>query len=116
MTSLSKKDQNTSQSIDDKIQKLKDKQHALETKMVQQLHRALKSHQSFSLPFPTLMGGFIDVIEQAKANSNQAEAWNVSGEKFLRQRIKQQSTITPSKNSPAISEQPRTMENPHDQA
>ncbi len=114
MTSLSKKDQNTSQSIDDKIQKLKDKQHALETKMVQQLHRALKSHQSFSLPFPTLMGGFIDVIEQAKANSNQAEAWNVSGEKFLRQRIKQQSTITPSKNSPAISASPTAMEKYHD--
>jgi len=116
MTSLSKKDQNTSQSIDDKIQKLKDKQHALETKMVQQLHRALKSHQSFSLPFPTLMGGFIDVIEQAKANSNQAEAWNVSGEKFLRQRIKQQSTITPSKNSPAISTSPTAMEKYHDKA
>ena len=116
MTSLSKKDQNTSQSIDDKIQKLKDKQHALETKMVQQLHRALKSHQSFSLPFPTLMGGFIDVIEQAKANSNQAEAWNVSGEKFLRQRTNQQSKSIPSKTRPAVSALPTTMENFHDEA
>jgi|GEM_PF-3412766 len=114
MTSLSKKDQKTSNHLDNKIQQLKAKQHAIETKMAQQLHRALESHQGFSIPFPTLMGGFIDVIEQAKANSNQAEAWNAFGEKFLRQRIKQQSTITPSKNSPAISTSPTAMEKYHD--
>ena len=116
MTSLSKKTQKSSHALDTKIQQLKDKQHVLETKMVQQLHRTLKSHQGFSLPFPTLMGGMIDVMEQAKANSHQVEAWNVSGEKFLRQRIKQQSKNIPSKNSHAVSTSSTAMENPHDQA
>jgi hypothetical protein len=116
MTSLSKKTQKSSQAIDEKIQQLKNKQYTLETKMVQQLHRALKTHQGFSLPFPTLMGGLIDVMEQVKANSNQAEAWNVSGGKFLRQRIKQQSQIPPSKNCPAVSTLSTAMENPYDQA
>jgi len=116
MTSLPKKVQKTSSHLANKIQQLKEKQHILETKMVQQLHRALKSHQGFSFPFPTLMEGFIDVMEQAKADSNQVEAWNASGEKFLRQRIKQQSTITPSKNSPAISTSPTAMEKYHDKA
>ena len=116
MTSLSKKVKNSSQRIDNKIHHLKDKQHALETKMVQQLHRALKIHQGFSIPFPTLMGGLIDVMEQANTNSNQVEAWNVSGAKFLRQRIKQQSQIPPSKNCPAVSTLSTAMENPYDQA
>lgn len=116
MTSLPKKAQQSSQLIDTKIQKLKAKQHTLETKMLQQLHRALKTHQEFSLPFPTLMGGLIDIMEQAKTNSHQAEVWNASGEKFLRQRTQQPSSIPSSKNSPEVSEQPRTMENPHDQA
>lgn len=116
MASLSKKAQKSSQLIDAKIQKLKDKQHALETKMVQRLHRALKTHQGFSFPFPTLMGGFIDVMEQAKTNSHQVEAWNTSGKKFLRKRTKQQSTITTSKNNPTVSTPPTAMENPHDQA
>ncbi len=115
MASLSKKAQKSSQPLDTKIQKLKDMQHALETKMLQQLHRALKTHQGFSLPFPMLMGGLIDIMEQAKINAHQAEVWNVSGGKFLRQRNKQPSSIIASKNSPAVSEQPRTMENPHDQ-
>lgn len=114
MTSVPENIQKPSSHLDNKIQQLKAKQHAIETKMVQQLHRALKSHQGFSLPFPTLMGGLMEVMEQAKANSNQAEAWNMSGEKFLRQRIKQQSTITPSKNSPAISASPTAMEKYHD--
>lgn len=116
MASLSKKDQQSSQSIDAKIQKLKDKQHALETKMVQHLHRALKTQQGFSLPFPTLIGGLLEVMEQAKANSHQVEVWNVSGGKFMRQRIKQQSTITSSKNSSAVSKLPTPMEDTHDQA
>lgn len=116
MTSVPENIQKSSSHLDNKIQQLKEKQHILETKMVQQLHRALKSHQGFSFPFSTLIGGFIDVMEQAKTNSNQAEAWNVSGEKFLRQRTQQPSSIPSSKNGPAISEQPRTMENPHDQA
>ena len=114
MTSLSKKTQKSSQPINTKVQQLKDKQHVLETKMVQQLHRALKSHQGFSLPFPTLVGGLIDVMEQAKANSHQAEVWNVSGGKFLRQRTKQQSKNTDSKNISAVSTSPAAMENPHD--
>jgi len=114
MTSLPKKVQKSSQPIDAKIQKLKAKQHALETKMVQQLHRALKSHQGFSLPFPTLMGGLMEVMEQAKTNSHQAEVWNVSGGKFLHQRNKQLSTIPSSKNSPAVSELPTAMEKSHD--
>ena len=116
MASLSKKIQKSSQPIDTKIQKLKDKQQVLETKMVQQLHRALKSHQGFSLPFPTLMGGLIDVMEQAKANSHQVEAWNTSGKKFLRKRTKQQSKILSSKNNPAVSKLPTAMEKSHDQA
>lgn len=116
MASLSKKTQKSSQPIDAKIQKLKDKQLVLETKMVQQLHRALKTHQGFSLLFPMLMGGFIDVMEQAKVNSNQAEVWKVSGGKFLRQRIKQQSSVTSSKNSPAVSTPSTAMEKSHDQA
>jgi hypothetical protein len=116
MASLPKKAQKSSQPIDAKIQKLKDKQHTLETKMVQQLHRALKTHQGFSLPFPTLMGGLLDVMEQAKLNSHQVEAWNTSGGKFLRQRTKQQSTITSSKNSPAVSTPSTAMEKSHDQA
>ena len=115
MTSLSKKVKNSSQRIDNKIQHLKDKQHALETKMVQQLHRALKSHQGFSLPFPTLMGGFIEVMEQAKADSNQVEAWNASGEKFLRQRIRQPKN-TDSKNSSAVPVSTTAMEKTHDEA
>ncbi len=114
MASLSKKVQKSSQTIDTKIQQLKDKQHALETKMVQQLHRALKSHQGFSLPFPTLMGGLIDIMEQVKANSHQVEVWNVAGGKFLRQRNKQPSNILFSKNSPEVSELPTAMENAHD--
>jgi hypothetical protein len=114
MTSLSKKVKNSSQHIDNKIQKLKDKQHALEDKMVQHLHRALKSHQGFLLPFPTLMGGLIEVMEQTKANSHQAEVWNVSGEKFLRQRTKQHPKITASKNISAVSTVPAAMENPDD--
>lgn len=116
MTSLPKKDQKTSNHLDNKIQQLKAKQHAIETKMVQQLHRALKSHQGFSLPFPTLMGGFIGVMEQAKTNANQVEAWKISGGKFLRQRTKQQPQILSSKNSSAISTPSTAMENPHDQA
>ena len=116
MASLSQRNQKSSHVIDAKIQKLKDKQHALETKMVQLLHRALKSHQGFLLPFPTLMGGLIDIMDQAKTNSHQAEAWNVSGGKFLRQRNKQPSKLTFSKNSSAVSELPTTMENPHDEA
>ena len=114
MASSSKKDIKTSQSLSNKIQKLKDKQLTLETKMVQQLHRALKSHQGFSLPFPTLMGGLIDIMEQAKTNSHQAEVWNVSRGKFLHQRNKQLSTIPSSKNSPAVSELPTAMEKSHD--
>jgi len=102
MASLSKRNQKSSQPIDTKIQKLKDKQHVLETKMVQQLHRALKDHQGFSIPFPTLLGGLIDIMDQAKTNSNQAEIWNVSGGKFLRKRS-QQPKIPSSKNSPAVS-------------
>ena len=82
--------------------------------MVQQLHRAIKTHQGFSLPFPTLMGGLIDVMEQARSNSHLVEAWNVSGGKFLHQRIKQQSSITPAKNSPAISTASTAMEKSHD--
>jgi len=116
MTSLPKKVQKSSKPIDAKIQKLKDKQHGLETKMVQQLHRALKAHQGFSLPFPTLMGGLIDIMEQAKTNSHQAEAWNVSGGKFLRQRNTQPSSISLPKNNSAVSELPTTMEKSHDQA
>jgi len=116
MTSLPKKVQKTSGHLANKIQQLKNKQHVLEIKMVQQLHRALKTHQGFYLPFPTLMGGLMEVMEQAKVNSNQAEAWNVSGGKFLRQRIKQQSQIPPSKNCPAVSTLSTAMENPHDQA
>ncbi len=114
MASLSKRNQKSSQPIDAKIQKLKDKQHVLETKIVQQLHRALKSHQGFSLPFPALMGGLIDVMEQAKTNSNQAEAWNVAGGKFLHKRTKQQPKITSSKNISAVSTSPTAMENPND--
>ncbi len=116
MTSLSKKAQKSSQPINTKIQQLKNKQHVLETKMVQQLHRALKTHQGFSIPFPTLMGGLIDVMEQANTNSYQAEVWNVSGGKFLRQRTKQQSKNTDSKNISAVSTLSTAMENPHDQA
>jgi len=114
MASSSKKDTKTPQSLSNKIQKLKDKQHVLETKMVQQLHRTLKTHQGFSLPFPTLMGGLIEIIDQAKTNSNQAEAWNVSGEKFLRQRNKQPSKIPSSKDSSTVSKLPTAMENSHD--
>ncbi len=116
MTSLPKKVQKTSSHLANKIQQLKEKQHILETKMVQQLHRALKTQQGFSLPFPTLIGGLLEVMEQAKANSHQVEVWNVSGGKFLRQRIKQQSTITSSKNSSAVSKLPTPMEDAHDQA
>lgn len=116
MTSSSKKSQKTSSHLDNKIQQLKDKQQTLETKMVQQLYRALKSHQGFLLPFPTLMGGLIDVMEQAKSDSHQAEAWNVSGGKFLRQRIRQQSNVTPSKSNPEVSKLPTAMEKSHDQA
>lgn len=112
----SKNNKNTSQYLDAKIQQLKDKQHILETKMVQQLHRVLKSHQGFSLPFPTLMGGLIEVMEQAKVNSHQAEAWNTSGRKFLRKRSKQQSNLLSSKNSPIVSAASTTMEKSHDQA
>ena len=116
MTSVPENIQKPSSHLDNKIQQLKEKQHILETKMVQQLHRALKSHQGFSLPFPTLMGGLMEVMEQAKANSNQAEAWNMSGEKFLRQRNKQHSKIPSAKNSSAVSKSPAAMENTHDQA
>ncbi|MBP9776495.1 MAG: hypothetical protein ACH349_02025 [Candidatus Rhabdochlamydia sp.] len=116
MTSLPKKVQKTSSHFANKIQQLKEKQRALETKMVQLLHRALKIHQGFSLPFSVLMGGFIDVMEQAKTNSNQAEAWNVAGGKFLRQRNKQHSKIPSAKNSSAVSKSPAAMENTHDQA
>ena len=116
MTSLSKETQKSSHALDTKIQQIKDKQLVLETKMVQQLHRALKTHQGFSLPFPTLMGGLIEVMGQIKADSNQVEAWNVSGGKFLRQRIKQQSKNTPPENSPAVSTSSTAMENAHDQA
>jgi len=114
MTSLPEKVQKISSHLDNKIQQLKDKQHVLETKMVQQLHHALKNNQGFLLPFPVLMGGFIDVMEKAKTNSNQAEAWNVAGEKFLRKRTKQQPKITSAKNSPAISASPTAMEKYHD--
>jgi hypothetical protein len=114
MTSSSKKSQKTSSHLDNKIQQLKEKQQTLETKMVQQLYRALKSHQGFLLPCPTLMGGLMEVMEQAKANSNQAEAWNMTGEKFLRKRTKQQPKITSSKNIPAVSTSPTAMENPND--
>jgi hypothetical protein len=116
MASLSKRNQKSSQPLDAKIQKLKDKQHALETNMVQLLHRALKAHQGFSLPFPILMGGLIYIMEQAKTDSHQAEVWKVSGGKFLRQRIKQQPILSPSKNNSAVSELPTTMEKSHDQA
>lgn len=110
------KTKNTSQNLDAKIQQLKDKQHILETKMVQQLHRALKSHQGFSLPFPVLIGGLIEVMDHVKANSNQVEAWNMSGRKFLRKRSKQQPNILSSKNSPIVSAASTAMENSHDQA
>jgi len=115
MTSLSKETQKSSQAIDTKIQQLKDKQNVLESKMVQQLHRALKTHQGFLLPFSTLMGGLIEVMGQIKANSNHVEAWNVSGGKFLRQRIRQQLTITSSENSHAVSTSSTAMEKAHDQ-
>lgn len=114
MTSVPKKIQKASSHLDNKIKQLKEKQHALETKMVLQLHRALKNHQGFLLPFPTLMGELIEMMEQAKANSNQAEVWNVSGKKFLHQRTKQQSKITSAKNSSAVSTVPAAMENPDD--
>ena len=64
---------------------------------------------------PILMGGLLEVIEQAKTNSHQVEAWNMSGRKFLRQRTKQQSKNTASKNISAVSELPTAMENSHDE-
>lgn len=116
MTSLLKKAKKNSPHLGHKIQQLKNKQLVLETKMVQQLLRALKTHQGFSLPFPILMGGMLDVMEQVKANSHQAEVWTVAGRKFLRQRSRQPSNITSSKNNPAISKLPTAMEKTHDQA
>jgi hypothetical protein len=115
MVPLAKKLPKTSNHLIDKIQQLKEKQHALETKMVQQLHRALKIHHGFTIPFPALLGGLMDVMEQANANSHQAEVWKVSGEKFLRQRTKRRPQILPSKNSPAVSLSPTAMETSHDQ-
>jgi hypothetical protein len=62
------------------------------------------------------MGGLIDIMEQVKTNSYQAEVWNVSGEKFLRKRTKQQPKNTDSKNISALSKIPTAMEKSHDQA
>lgn len=77
------------QSLENKILHLKVQQQNIETKMVQQLHQLLKSRHGFTIPFPTLLGGLIDVIEQAKVDPQRMEVWKVSGENFQRQRSTQ---------------------------
>lgn len=82
MTTLQKK----AQALEQKIHHLKSQQQKIEHKIVQQLYRVLKSHHGFSIPFPALLGGMIQVIEQSKTDPHIMEAWKVSGEKFQRQK------------------------------
>ena len=99
MTCLQKK----AETLAKKIHHLKAQQQHIEHKIVQQLHRVLKSHNGFQVPFPTLVGGIIHIIEQSKTNPQLMEAWNTSGEKFPQQRPKQKSK---SKNSTAVPSHP----------
>jgi spermidine synthase len=81
--------------LEKKIHHLKSQQQHIENKIVQQLHRVLKRHNGFSIPFPALVGGIIHVIERSKTDPHLMEAWNVSGEKFLQQRQKNTSKKQP---------------------
>lgn len=104
MTTLQKK----AQALEQKIHHLKAQQQKIEHKIVQQLYRLLKSHHGFSIPFPALLGGMIQVIEQSKTDSHLMEAWKVSGEKFQRQKntAKKQSKAKP--NASATHSSPST--------
>lgn len=72
--------------LDKKINELNTQKKKIETDIAHQLLHVIKSHSGFSLPFESLVGGLIKVIETCKADSHQMEEWQAAGEKFLKSR------------------------------
>ena len=79
----------TLQKVDDlqkKIDNLKSQQHKIENDIAHQLLHVIKTHSGFTLPFHTLVGGLIEVIQTSKDNPHKREEWQQAGEKFLKSR------------------------------
>lgn len=80
--------------ITQKIDALKAEQLELEKSISSQLFEVIKSLDGFSVPFPTLVGCIVESIEKCKTDSAKMEAWQLSGEKFLKAKSKSLKTIS----------------------
>ena len=82
--------------IDKKIEDLKAQKKKIETDIAHQLLHVINSHSGFTLPFQTLVGGLIDVIQTSKSDPKKMEEWQAAGETFLKLRNRSSSN-TPTK-------------------
>ena len=79
--------------LNKKIELLKSQQQQVETDIAQHLLHVIKTHSGFTLPFHSLIGGLIEVMQTCRDNPHKMEEWQSAGEKFLK--LKSRSRPTP---------------------
>jgi hypothetical protein len=84
-------------SIRNKLSTLRQEEDKINQKLsheyAQSLCKYLMDAKATEIDFNVLLGGMLEVIELAKANSNRREAWQKSGLKFCRHRRQKQTSI-----------------------
>jgi hypothetical protein len=80
-----------------RIKELKDLKDEIEISLGKELFEIVRSKKGFSFDFSVLVGGVVDVIEQAKSNSSMITQWKVIGDQVRNSENK----ILPSSNATA---------------
>ena len=90
---------------------LRQEEEKIRQNLAQELSQCLINAQALEIDFDTLIGGMLEVITQAQANSNKIGVWQKSGQKFRQY----QSRINRSKEAQKEEqqEQRQKRQNPH---
>jgi len=81
--------------IRSKITSLQHQEKQIQESLASELVKVLEEADILSVDFKTLVGGMLHVQHTANTDPRAAEAWQQSGEKFLKKRIKGRNKQTP---------------------
>lgn len=77
-----------------KITSLQNQERQIQESLASELIKVLEEADILTLDFKTLVGGMLHVQHTANTDPKAAEAWQQSGEKFLKKRIKSSTNQT----------------------
>ena len=98
--------------IRSKITDLKLQEKQIQESLATELVKVLEEADVLTMDFKTLVGGILHVQDTTKTNSQQAEAWQQAGEKFLKKRIKGRKEQPPRSSKKATGGESKRSANP----